>query len=39
MMRLIDADKLINRIEKWIPKDPCGEEAEKALKDKMDFHI
>ena len=25
-MRLIDADELIERIEKWMPKDPCGRE-------------
>ena len=25
-MRLIDADELIKRIGKWIPKDPCGKE-------------
>lgn len=25
-MRLIDADELIKRIGKWIPKDPCGRE-------------
>lgn len=25
-MRLIDADELIKRIEKWMPKDPCGRE-------------
>ena len=25
-MRLIDADELIKRIEKWMPKDPCGKE-------------
>lgn len=25
-MRLIDADELIGRIGKWIPKDPCGRE-------------
>lgn len=25
-MRLIDADELIKRIGKWMPKDPCGKE-------------
>ena len=25
-MRLIDADELIKRIGKWMPKDPCGRE-------------
>lgn len=25
-MRLIDADELIKRMRKWIPKDPCGRE-------------
>lgn len=25
-MRLIDSDELIKRIEKWMPKDPCGRE-------------
>ena len=25
-MRLIDADELIKRIRKWMPKDPCGRE-------------
>lgn len=25
-MRLIDADELIKRIVKWMPKDPCGKE-------------
>ena len=25
-MRLIDADELIKRIGKWIPKDSCGKE-------------
>lgn len=25
-MRLIDADELIKRMRKWMPKDPCGRE-------------
>lgn len=25
-MRLIDADELIKRMQKWMPKDPCGRE-------------
>ena len=25
-MRLIDANELIKRIGKWVPKDPCGKE-------------
>ena len=25
-MRLIDADELIKRMRKWMPKDPCGKE-------------
>lgn len=25
-MRLIDADELIKRMKKWMPKDPCGRE-------------
>ena len=25
-MRLIDVDELIKRMQKWMPKDPCGRE-------------